>query len=91
MLRTALQESGRPAPDPATLEGVYKPVLGLGIAAASEHFAEHPEHLALAAAPICQVCHEPVQTLQVGIDPSRDNDSTTVKVAWPCGHYQPTL
>lgn len=94
MLRTTFMESGR-AWDQQVFEGLLKPVLGIGIVAASEHYAQHPEHLALAGSPICTVCREPVQSLQVGADPvlraERDGDPAdhgVVSIAWPCGHYQ---
>jgi hypothetical protein len=89
MLQTAFMESGRAWPDDDPhLQTFIRTVLGVGIAAASEHYAEHPEHLAVAGTPICTVCREPVQTLQVGVDPAPNEDSEITKVAWPCGHRQ---
>lgn len=88
MLKLALLESGRPEPEEEQLRQLFLPVLGIGIAAASEHFARNPEHLAFAGAPICSTCREPVQTLQVGVDPAPGDGSAVVKVAWPCGHRQ---
>lgn len=88
MLQTAFMESGKPWPEPDVVEGLLKPVLGIGIAAASEYFATHPERLAIAHQPICTECREPVQTLQVGVDPARDGSDEMVRVAWPCGHRQ---
>lgn len=89
MLEAALLEAGKAPPTEEMWRLVYLPVLGIGIAAATEHFGQHPEHLAWAAEPICTVCREPIQTLQVGVDPARDQDDTEVsRIAWPCGHRQ---
>lgn len=88
MLQTAFMESGKGWPENDVVEGLLKPVLGIGIAAASEHFANHPEHLAIAGTPICTQCREPVQTLQLGVDPTREGDDEPVRIAWPCGHRQ---
>lgn len=82
MLQTTFMESGRAWPEEKVIEGLLKPVLGIGIASASEYYASHPEHLALAGKPICTACRAPIQTLQVGVE------GEAVKVAWPCGHYQ---
>lgn len=88
MAQTAFMESGRAWPDAETADFI-KLVLGIGIAAASEHYGEHPEHLVIASAPICTVCRETIETLQVGVDPARDQDeSDIVRIAWPCGHRQ---
>lgn len=90
ILRTTFMESGR-AWDEDVFKKLLNPVLGIGIAAASEHYAEHPEHLALAGTPICNRCREPIQTLQLGVDPARNSDDgEIVRIAWPCGHYQGT-
>lgn len=90
ILKTTFMESGRawPGDDAQEVKGMLLPVLGIGIAAATEYYGEHPEYLALSRVPICTVCREPIQSLQVGVDPSRDADTTVVKLAWPCGHYQ---
>lgn len=89
MMQTAFMESGRAWPaDEGTVDFI-RTTLGVGIAAASEYYAQHPEHLAMASAPICEVCREPIHTLQVGVDPSRDEESVPVRIAWPCGHRQP--
>lgn len=92
LLKTSFMESGRgwPGDDAPEVAGLFLPMLGIGIAAASEHYARHPEHLSLAAAPICSVCREPIQTLQVGVDPTphEGEDVGPVSVAWPCGHLQ---
>ena len=89
MAQTSFIESGRSWPDDeGTLEFI-RVMLGIGIASACEHLAKHPEHLAMAASPICESCSEPIQTLQVGVDPNDDpDDGTVLKVAWPCGHRQ---
>jgi hypothetical protein len=87
-LRVTFMESGRDW-DQQVYDGLLKPVLGIGIAVTSEHYAQYPEHLAIAGKPICAVCLEPVQSWQVGVDPARDDDNDVAKVAWPCGHYQP--
>ena len=89
MAQTAFMEAGRPWPDDPDVLAFLQTILGIGVAAASEHYALHPEHLAVASSPICEVCREPIQTLQVGVDPSSSGDDVTVKVAWPCGHFQP--
>ena len=91
MAQASFIESGRDWPaDEGTVEFI-RTMLGIGVAAACEHLAKHPEHLAMAASPICETCREPIQTLQVGVDPSDDpnNPSEVAKVAWPCGHRQP--
>lgn len=89
MLQTAFMESGKAWPEADVVEGLLKPVLGIGIAAASEYFATHPERLAVAHQPICTECREPVQSWQGTIDPTRDGDGIgMVRVAWPCGHVQ---
>lgn len=91
MAKATFIESGRNWPDDEGVVLFISTMLGIGIAAACEHFAKNPEHLALAASPICESCSEAIQTLQVGVDPSDDlqDDFTVVKVAWPCGHRQP--
>lgn len=88
MLKAAFMESGKPWPadDDPIIDALLMPVLGVGIAATCEYFTLYPEHLALAASPICTTCREPIQTLQVGADPA--NDGEVSKVAWPCGHHQ---
>ena len=91
MLKASFMESERdwPGDDSPEVQGLLMPVLGIGIAAATEYLAANPEHLALAGAPICTSCRESIQTLQVGVDPDPSGDSTVVvKVAWPCGHRQ---
>lgn len=89
MTQTAFMEMGKTWPDQEVIDKLIKPLLGIGIAAATEHYGSHPEHLALATVPICTECREPVQTLQVGVDPALDQDeSEIVRVAWPCGHRQ---
>lgn len=88
--QTAFMESGKAWPDAGTVEFITT-MLGIGIAVSFQHLAQHPEHLAISGVAICQVCREPVQSLQLGADPARDPAETTiVKVAWPCGHLQPT-
>ena len=90
MAKASFLESGRSWPDDEGVVLFISTMLGIGIAAACEHLAKNPEHLAMAASPICETCREPIQTLQVGVDPSDDpEDTTVVKVAWPCGHRQP--
>lgn len=90
MLQTAFMDSGRAFPTDEGTVTFIKTVLGVGVAAASEYYAQHPAALAFAGQPICQVCREPVATLQVGADPARDPDDTVVvTIAWPCGHLQP--
>jgi hypothetical protein len=88
--QTAFLESGKPWPDEGTVEFI-KTMVGIGIAVSCEHFAQHPEHLAIAGQALCVVCREPVDSWQVGIDPARDPADQTdpIKVAWPCGHRQP--
>ena len=88
MTQTAFMESDKPWPDDEGTVTFMKTMIGLGVAAASEHYAAHPEHLAFASAPICSVCREPVQSLQVGVDPAPDDSGEVIKVAWPCGHRQ---
>lgn len=89
--QTAFMESGKPWPSPDVVDGMIMPLLGIGIAAASEHYAMNPQHLAISGMAICEVCREPVQTLQVGVDPAIDEqDSAIARVAWPCGHRQPS-
>jgi len=93
MLKTSFMESERnwPGDDSPEVTGLLMPVLGIGIAATVEHFAAHPEHISLASSPICTTCKEPIQTLQVGVDPAfaaLEEPGTVVKVAWPCGHRQ---
>lgn len=89
MLETTFMESEKPYPSDEGTQQFMRTLLGIGIAAASEHYAENPEHIAIAGAPVCTVCREPVQTLQLGIDPAQQEESTTmVKIAWPCGHLQ---
>lgn len=93
MLKLAFLESGRGPVDDETM-ALFKTVLGIGVAAASEFFGQHPEYLAVAHKPICEVCREPVQHAQVGIDPAAPDSPTTtsmVKVVWPCGHVQPRV
>ena len=87
MLKLAFQQSGKSWPTDEGTLSLLKVVLGVGVAAASEHYAQHPEDLAMAGPAKCEVCDEPVQSWQVGIDPSMNEDTTVVvKVAWPCGH-----
>lgn len=88
MTQTAFMESGKPWPDDEGTLTFMKTMIGLGVAAASEHYAAHPEHLAMASAPICTSCREPVQTLQVGVDPTPHGEHEPVRIAWPCGHRQ---
>lgn len=89
-VKLTFMEAGKALPDDV-LEALLKPVIAVTIGTVSQHYSQHPEHLALAGTAICEVCHEPVQTIQVGVDPARDEASTElVKVAWPCGHLQPT-
>ena len=90
MAQATFIESGKGWPDDEGTVQFIRTMLGIGIAAACEHLAKNPEHLALASSPFCEACSEPIQTLQVGVDPSDDpEDITVVKVAWPCGHRQP--
>lgn len=92
MAQTAFMESGKPWPDDEGTVDFIKTMVGIGVAATTEHLAQHPEHLAVAGQPICEVCREPVQSWQVGIDPARDEDDTVMtKCAWPCGHIQPVV
>jgi len=91
ILKMTFMETERswPGDDSPEVIGMFMPLLGIGVAAASEHYAQHPEHLALAGSPICVVCREPIQTLQVGVDPAPESENTgMVSVAWPCGHFQ---
>lgn len=90
MAQTAFMESGKPWPEDAGTVEFITTILGIGVAATTEHLAQHPEHLAVAGQPICETCREPVQSWQVGIDPARNPADQTdpIKVAWPCGHRQ---
>lgn len=88
--KVAFLEAGKSWPDDEGTLTFMTTMLGIGVSAAFEHLAQHPEHLALAGQALCEVCREPVASWQVGVDPARDEDSTVmVKVAWPCGHLQP--
>lgn len=91
MLKVAFMESGMPWQE-ELYDKLLKVVLGVGIAAASEHYASHPEHLAWAGSPVCTACGEKIETLQAGIDPVPNEDGSAksglVRMAWPCGHIQ---
>ncbi len=88
MTQTAFMESGKPWPDDEGTLTFMKTMLGIGVAAASEHYGAHPEHLVIASAPICTVCREAIQTLQVGVEHTATEDQPIIRVAWPCGHTQ---
>ena len=91
MLKVVFLESDKAWPegkDESIIASLFVPLLGVGIATTTEYFANHPEMLALVGQPICTACRSAIETLQVGVDPARDDSTVVVKVAWPCGHTQ---
>lgn len=66
------------------MEALAIPAISFGVRAATEHYAQYPEHLALAGWATCLVCSETVSSWSISYD-----EKGVLKVGEPCGHRQP--
>ena len=85
LVRTAMMEAGSYMPENVLME-LVRPCMRVTITAASEWYAQYPEHLAFAGLPHCVVCTAEVERWEV--TGAMDG---AVKYARPCGHLQPAI